>query len=274
MPKETEDIPLESTKLFLFVGPADSGKSFAATSWGFKSKKYGGNDPRPAYLMESDGRVQALRGRPVQYDDYTNVEGAIGMLDRLKEIRDKCVLHKAAPFHTLIFDSFTGFNEFAIADSLEVTAKKREANKGEGGRVRGDLLMPTMEEYGYEAEAVRQLLWENLLDIKRYADVIVTAHEVEKYKKVKTKPGEPTQTELDGYKILARDKISARLPKQFDEIYHFLPKEVVLSKKTIRRRVVFQDEMARTSYPQLLTTEEFDISDKEFYHFWKEKISA
>jgi len=88
MPLKTSDIPLEQTSLFLFVGPSDSGKSFAASSFGLKSKEYGGDDDRPAYLMDCDGRVSALRGRPVVYDTYTNIEGAIGVLNRLIEIRE------------------------------------------------------------------------------------------------------------------------------------------------------------------------------------------
>lgn len=269
MPKKASEIPLEQNKLILLVGPADSGKSYSASSWGFKSKSFGGDDERPAYLMDTDGRLDALRNRPIEYDSYTNVEGAIGVINRLKELRDKCVHWNKAPFHTLIApDSFTGFCSLAISDCME--------DKTSAGRKIGDLTLPTIEDYGYESEAVRKLLWELLTDLKKFCTIIVTAHEVEKYKKIKAAPGAPAQTELDGYKILARDKISAQIPVKFDEIYHFLPKEVVTSQKTIRRSVVFQDELARTSYPQLakLGTTAQDISGKEFYHWWKEKISG
>lgn len=273
VPETTETIKIEETKLFLFVGPADGGKTFASTSFGLKSKKYGGTDDRPAYLLELDGRVAALKDRPVVYNKFTNEDGAIGVLERLKELRESCIKVRKAPFHTLIVSSFTAFNDFAIADSLEVTENKRE--KGEDkGRVRGDLTLMTVEDYGYEAEAVRKLLWENLLDLKKYCDVIVEAHETEYYKPVKTKPGEPTRTELAGYKILARDKISAKLPTRFDEIYHFLPKEVVVSQRSIRRRVVFNDMVARTAFKPLQTTAIHDISNKEFYPFWRGLIEG
>ncbi|MGB8840533.1 MAG: AAA family ATPase [Aliidongia sp.] len=274
LPKSAKDIKLDQYNLYLFVGPADGGKSFAATSFGYMSADQipppgmvQGTDPRPMYVMELDGRLAALRGRPVVYDAFTNVEGAAGVLNRLVSIRDICVQRNKAPFHTILIDSFTSFNDFAISDSLEVS------DNNNAGRKRGDLSLMTVQDYGYEAEAVRKLLWENLVDLKRYCNVIVTAHEMEYYKPVKVKEGEPTRSELAGYKILARDKISAKLPTKFDEIYHFLPKEVIISQKKIRRRIVFQDQLARTSFPELAkSTEEYDISGQEFYYFWAKKI--
>lgn len=277
MPLSTKDIPLEQTSLFLFVGPSDSGKSYAASSFGLKSKEYGGDDDRPAYLLDCDGRIQALRNRPVVYDTFTNVEGAVGILNRINEIRDNCVKFNKAPFHTLIApDSFTSFCDMAIADSLEVTESQ---NKGKirdlKGRRRGDLGMLTVQDYGYEDEAVRQLLWEALIDIKKYANVIVTAHEVTKYKVLPgASEGAPTTRIEDGLKVLGRDKISAKMPTKFDEIYHFVSKEVVISTGKLRRQVVFQDELARTGYAQLKGINKHDITDKEFYPYWKGLIST
>jgi hypothetical protein len=273
IPESTEDIKLDTTRLFLFIGPADAGKTYASTSFGLRSKKYGGTDDRPAYMLELDGRIAALASRPVVYNKFTNEEGAIGVLNRLKELRESCIKNGRAPFHALIVSSFTAFNDFAIADSLDVTESKREAG-ADKGRVRGELTLMTTEDYGYEAEAVRKLLWENLLDLKKYCDVIVEAHETEHYRPVKTKPGEPTRTELAGYKVLARDKIAAKLPTRFDEIYHFLPKEVVVSQQTIRRRVVFNDMVARTSFKPLQSTAIHDISGKEFYTMWRGLIEG
>lgn len=269
MAKDTKDIKLEATNLFLFVGPADSGKSFAATSWGFRK-----DDDRFVYMLELEGRLSALRGRPVLYDDYTNVEGAAGVLNRVIELRENAIKMNRTPFHTLILDSFTAFNDFSIADSLDVTAQRQKAGE-KVGRMRGELRLLTVEDYGYEAEALRQLLWENLLDLKRYCNVIVTAHEVESYKVIKGAPGEPSRAEPDGYKILAHgNKVAARLPTKFDEIYHFLPKEVVVAAKRPRWQVCFQDKLARSSYDALkATTVPYDITGKEFYEFWKEKIS-
>lgn len=278
MPKSTKDIPLETPSLFLFVGPADSGKSYAASSWGLKSKEYGGDDDRPAYLMDCDGRINALRGRPVQYDSYSNIEGAIGVLNRLAEVREACINFGKAPFHTLIApDSFTGYCELSIADAMDITISgNKEKGAKQKGRKKGDLQMLTFDEYGYEAESVRQLLWENLLDIKKYATVIVTAHEVTRYKTIPpTTPNGLATTVADGLRILATDKISAKLPTKFDEIYHFMGKEDIPSTHSIRRAVQFQGGIARSSYPQLnKSTEKFDISDKEFYTFWKEKITC
>ena len=273
MPLSTDDIKTDEPKLFLFVGPGDAGKSYAASSFGYASETFGGKDKRPAYVIECDGRVHALRSRPVVYDFFTNHDsswrpgegGAIAIINRLEELREKCVSTRSAPFHTLIApDSFTAFCAFCISDCME--------DKTSGGRKIGGLKLPTIEDYGYESEAVRQLMWEHLTDIKKYCNVIVTAHEVEKYKKVKTAPGAPSESILDGFKILARDKISAGIPVKFDEIYHFLAKEKVSSTKSIRRSVVFQDELARTSFSKLTTTEAHDISGQEFYKWWLEKI--
>lgn len=280
MPLSTKDIKLENTNLILMVGAADSGKSYAATSFGFKSKEYGGDDDRPAYLLELDGRISALRNRPVVFDYFTNIEGAIGVLKKVKELRDTAVKFGKTGYHTLIFDSFTTYNDFAIADSQDITINKNIDNKSndEKGRKRGELQMLTIEDYGYESESWRQLMYECLVDLKRFCNVIVIAHETETYrKKPGTKPGEPTLMEPVGYKVLSHgNKIASRIPTKFDEIYHFLPKETIISTKSIRRQVVFQDELARTSYPELikLGTTAQDISGKEFYMWWKEKISG
>lgn len=269
VPQSTDDIKLETPGLYLFVGAADSGKSFASTSFGLKSKKYGGDDPRPAYLLELDGRISALRGRPVVYNSYTFEDGAAKILERIGELADKAEQQHEVPFHTFILSSFTSFNDIALGESLGL--------KDEGkGRKRGEITLTTVEDFGYEAECLRKLLYEMLDILKKYCTVIVEAHETEYYKPVKTKPGEPTRTELAGYKILARDKISAKLPTKFDEIYHFLPKEVVVSQRNVRRQVVFQDILARSSYPALqATTVPYDISNKEFYRdIWKPLISG
>lgn len=229
--------------------------------------------------MDCDGRVQALRGRPVVYDSYTNEDGAVGVLNRLSEIREQCAKHRRAPFHTLICpDSFSGFCEFAIADALDIIIqgnKDVKDRKDKKGQIKGDLQMTTFDEYRYEAEAVRQLLFENLLDIKKYAHVIVTAHEVTKYKMIppKTPNGLATREE-DGLRVLATDKISAKLPTKFDEIYHFMGKEVVHSLKTVRRTVCFQGQLGRSSYPQLnQSTLPHDITGKEFYPYWASLIN-
>lgn len=277
MPLKTSEIPLEQTSLFLFVGPSDAGKSYAATSFGFKSKEFGGEDDRPAYLMDCDGRVQALRNRPVQYDTYTNTDGAIGVLNRLLEIRENIEKFKMCGFHTLICpDSFTSFCDMAVTDSIDETrAQNKDKKTNLKGRRRGDLQMLTVQDYGYEDEAVRQLLWESLIDIKKYAHVIVTAHEVTKYKVIPgASDGAPSVRVEDGLRVLGRDKISAKIPTKFDEIYHFLSKETIPSQSSVRRQVVFQDELARTGYSKLASTKKHDITGKEFYPYWKGLITA
>lgn len=279
MPQFTKDIKQDSTNLFLFVGPADAGKSYAATSFGLMSKEYGGEDPRPCYMLELDGRLTALRNRPIQFDAYTNEDGAVGVLKRVIELRNNTIRDKVAPFHTLIFDSATTYGDFSVADSLDVTTTQNELNKANKtplkGRIRGELSQLTVEDYGYEAESFRQLLWENLLDLKKYCHVIVIAHEVPDYKTVKGSPGEPTRSEPNGYKLLMHgNKIAARLPTKFDEIYHFPKKEIIISTKSVRRTVIFQDDLARSAYPELAkSTESHDITNKEFYTYWKSLIS-
>lgn len=277
---DTKSIKQDNTNLFLFVGPADGGKSFAATSFGYKSKEYGGDDPRPCYMIEMDGRISALRNRPILFDAYTNKDGASGVLNRIIQLRNDTIRDKKAPFHTLIVDSITSFGDFSIADSLDVTTAQNEINRANKrelkGRIRGELSMLTTEDYGYEAEAMRQLLWENLIDLKEFCNVIVIAHEVDNFKTIKGLPGEPTRQERDGYKLLMHgNKIAARLPTKFDEIYHFPSKEIITSTKSVRRTVIFQDQLARSSYSTLAkSVESHDITNKEFYAYWIKLING
>ena len=265
VPQSAASISIEETKLMLFVGPGDSGKSYASTSFGLRTKEYGGKDSRPCYMIELDGRIAALRNRPVMYNSFTNEDGVTKVLHRIEELREQCVKNKVAPFHTLIVDSTTSFGDLAVAESMET--------KGSAGRSIGKLELLTVEDYGFEAEAFRQLLWESLMDIKKYCDVIVTAHQTELYKTAATKPGAPTRQEWDGksYKILMHgNKIANKLPTKFDEIYEFANKELIVSSSSMRRSVRFQGHLARTSYPQLAkNTADHDISGKEFYTYWK-----
>lgn len=255
------------------VGPADCGKTYASTSFGLKGKRHGGDDPREALLWELDGRIAALRGRPVMFDSFTNEEGADGVLKSVIAEREYCVKYKKAQYHTYILSSATSFGDFAVADSLEATDKDK-------GRTKGEQKLLTMEDYGYEAEAFRKLLWENLQDIKRYADVILEFHEVPLYKKEPISPGSKImESTWDGYSyklLLHGNKIASRLPTKFDEVYHWKAKEPLPSTGGVRRGVTFVDNVGRTSIPALakLGSRLQDMSGKEFYPWWREQINA
>lgn len=274
MPFKTSDITLDRDNgLYAFVGPADCGKTYASTSFGLASKSFGGSDPREALVIECDGRITALRNRPVVFEPFTNEQGAVGVLDYIKELREDAVRYKKCKYHTIIFSSATAFGDFAVADSLEGTEKGK-------GKTHAELKMLTMQDYGFEAEAFRQLLWENFTDLKRYCRVIVEFHEVPEYTNEPVTPGSKiTVARWDGfsYKLLMHgNKIASRLSTRFDEMYHFKAKESLPSTGGLRRSVCFQDNVGRTSFEGLkkFGSRSVDISRKEFYPWWLENRNS
>lgn len=269
MPHSTSLIPTNQTSLIAFVGPADCGKTYASTSFGLQSKKHGGTDDREALLLECDGRIAALRNRPVLFEAYTNEQGAAGVNDFLKSEVAYAQLKHKSNYHTYILSSATSFGSFAIQDSFEDTEKG-----GKGIEVAGQKMLE-IQDYNYEAEAFRKLIWVYLNDLKKYANIIVEFHEVPLYKKIPISPGSKiTESSWDGFSyqlLLHGTKIASRLPTRFDEIYHFKAKEPLPSTGGVRRAVIFDDNMARTSISALRTfgSKPQDISGKEFYPWWK-----
>lgn len=272
MPYSTDKIPLNQTSLIAFVGPADCGKTYASTSYGLQSEKHGGKDKREALVLECDGRIAALRSRPVLFEPYTNEQGAAGICDFLKSESEQATRTRRANYHTYILSSATSFGGFAVQDSMEDTQKG-----GKGIEIAGQKMLE-MQDYNYEAESFRKLIWVYLTDLKRYANCIVEFHEVPLYKKTPINPGSKMmESTWDGYSyklLLHGDKIASRLPTKFDEIYHFKAKEPILSTGAVRRAVSFDDNMGRTSIPALRAfgSKAQDISGKEFWPWWNEVI--
>jgi len=274
MPHSTDKITFNQTSLIAMVGPADSGKTYASTSFGLQSKKYGGADSREALLLECDGRITALRGRPVLFEAYTNEQGAAGICDFLKSEVANATRNQRSNYHTYIISSATSFGDFAVQDSFEDT---EASNKGKGIEVAGQKMLE-MQDYNYEAESFRKLIWVYLTDLKKYANCIVEFHEVPLYISTPISPGSKIKKdEWDGYSyklLLHGNKIASRLPTKFDEVYHFRAKEPLPSTGGIRRMVCFQDNVGRTAFPGLrrFGSKPQDITNKEFYPFWQTSL--
>jgi hypothetical protein len=253
------DIQIESRLFAMFVGKYDAGKSTAAAS--FNGKKY---------FMDFDGRIVSLRGRKdVDFDSFASTKTGFKDADeRLTALGFSC--GKIPPEYSLVcFDSLSMGRQNLLYDAMKFTSGFEDKSK-KGGRSIGNLYLPTVQDYGYESQALWQIVYDGLKPLRSH--VVVTAHTVPKYKTVQKSDNAPAERVEDGEQIYGDPKLISVLPIMFTEIYYF-SKEVDASNK-IRRFVEFEGDVARTTYPQLKAARRVEITDKSFYEEWSKLINA
>lgn len=250
-----KDITPDFRLFALFVGEYDTGKSTAAASF-----------PGRKYFLDFDGRIVSLRGRSdVDFDFFTST--AMGFEEADKKVETLVAYGSQLPYQTIVFDSLSMARSFLLYDAMKYTSGVDEKGKVRGRQI-GKLYLPTVQDYGYESEALKQLIWDGLKKLK--SNVIVTGHLVDQYKTLEGKPGAPAERVVVGQKIYGDPQLLAVLPIAFTEIYHF-SKEVGSDGK-LRRFVTFTGEVARTTYMELANAGTVEITDKSFYEVWKSLI--
>jgi len=194
----SDEIKLDDRIFALFKGDPGCGKSIAAASF-----------PEP-YFFDLDGRMKSVanfwrpRGKKFTFDHYTSFDP---LFDKLEQFSEYC------PFGTLIYDGLTSGGDQILNDMLRFRGRSSKKIM-RGARIE----QYQIEDYGGEGRGL-QMIVDKLKDIsfRKGVHVIVTAHVLTtESTDLKTK-----QTITSRTLLTAGKKVAAKLPKDFDEAYHF-----------------------------------------------------
>ena len=224
-----------------FIGPPGTGKSVAAASFHEASKD------RPTYIFDLHGKIRAIEiafpGAPIEYDifrinQYPEFQRKFNELQRLTG--------NARP-KTIIVDDYT-----ALADMLLEYAKTLRGNdsnrkKENDATNRGVLNLNTLDDYKVEATGFLKII--NCLKEKEYDDThrIMITHMYEYDKE-----------NLDGskehkvYTSAGAQKLGAKIPGYFEEVYKFFTKGAKTSNDATGFFIETQnsgDDIARSIIP-------------------------
>ncbi len=237
----------------LLKGPNGMGKTISACTFAVEG---------PIYVFDFDGRMlpvltyfkkhcpQLLDN--VNYDTYSS-HNAPDFLNKLIDFTKDC------RYTAIITDSVTSLTASAVNWSLGFKGtKSRKSNEPN--------LIPDFDSYKVETSLVSQAL-----DIMKTlpCHMIFTAHPLPSLS-VQGSSNSMTITKVTSI-VSYGQKIGAILPGYFNEIYHFA-REVDFSANTNKRVVLTDmigDDYAKTA---LDLPKKFDITDKLFYHVWKDLL--
>jgi hypothetical protein len=172
----------------LFVGPSGSGKTPAACS--FQTP----DTDKRVWNWDFDGRIRGLLGCPwinrnrVTYDYFPpmhNTKQTFVRINEFCEILESTIKLNQNPYETVVLDSVTGLCNALICDAIPIVHSSE--NKGSKGRKLGAVNMPGMQEYGYEAMGLDQVM--SFLRSIPIQNFIATAHIIDKYGKEKDANG-------------------------------------------------------------------------------------
>lgn len=246
MPNAKDLKPLENIKA-LWIGRSGSWKSTCLSSF-----------PKPLYIFDMDGRIQALRGKDIDFDQF-EPETAFDKLE--KKLDEFLVLGKNGkfPYKTIGFDSLSTCQELLVENALRITEKMPQ-NKEEGlkGRWIGKVQMADKGHYGYRAKVLQQIVYDYLKVFQ--CNIIVTGHVVDNYNVDGT---------ICGKKIMGGDKIAERFPINFDETWEFYTEESAIS-QTVKHFIRFRGTLAKTTFRNLPDFVEITDSD----NFYEKFVSA
>ena len=238
----SDDIKIDDRMFCLFKGDPGAGKSIAAASY-----------PEP-YFFDLDGRMKSVaaywrpKGRKFQYDTYTSFDP---LYNKLEQLSTYC------PYGTLVYDGITSGADQILDDMLAV--------RGTTNRKRimaGRIEKYQIEDYGGESRGLTMIMNKlKAISFQKNVHIIVTAHVLS----VDTTDLKTKQTTTSRTLLTAGKKVAAKLPKDFDEAYHFdvqagfgpedMPKYTVVTRNT-------GQDWAKTALPLPLR---IDFTDGSLY---------
>lgn len=253
----------------MFVSESGVGKTCAAVSF-----------PTPGLLIDIDLRARGalasehwlgrehLGGWDIE--SCPPDKGFSGVEKVLEKVKLELDL-KVCKYKTIVLDSLSTSARMFLTDALQMEERDNRGNLVPvvKGNVIGDLRLPGPGHFGYEQEAVTQVL----SYIKSFPiNVIVSAHIVEKYGKPPGNPNPYAENVVVGEKLSLRDKVSVNVLLHFDEIYRFTK---VLSAGSLKHFVRFQDgDLARTVHRYKLPMTDLEITEKSFYQTWSQLVKG
>lgn len=210
----TKDLKMNEPAFSLYKGDPKTGKSIAAHSF------------PDTYTFSFDRRMQSVksfyRGRDFEYDYFNNLIEVNQKLDAFKAMQPGTF-----PYKTVIFDGITRFSDLAIECMIDHRNPSPNSKT-----VRAGIPMAEIEDYGGESRALTMALNGLLaINIIHKVHVIVIAHVIAvEQVNVLTKSVTVTRSLLTAGK-----KIAAKLPVDFNEVYHFYVTSDVLTETSVFR---------------------------------------
>lgn len=230
----------------LFIGRSGTRKTSVAASF-----------PKPFYMFDFDGRVGALRGHDIDYDQYPRISGWGKVENKFDELLNQ-VRKGTLKYRTIHIASITTILDFFLWE-----AKEFYAAESKGGlritrpKTNKQVLMSDMPHYKFVHAALDDLLNDYLIPLGMVCNVIVEAHETSRFDEAGDKVGE---------QLLATPSIAERLPTTFDETWQFKFKRTPNPEEEDDYRVHFRNsDLAKTTFRQLPNSVRFTNKELTFY---------
>lgn len=236
----TDDINIYDRFFCLFKGEPGVGKSAAAHSWIHCPQT---DERKGSYTFDFDFKMKSVKNffenilhekQSFEYDTFNDLSRVFITLEEFK---------KYCPFKNLFWDSNSSFADLTLDQQIRF----RAPNKAKITVVDGVVELNQIEDYGGEARAITRA--HNTLkqiSVDQKVNVIVMAHvfisKTTDYKGV---------TKISRVILTGGNKIAVKIPKDFDEMYHFdidVNYETQAPNYIVRTRHT-GDDSARTSLP-------------------------
>ncbi len=263
MPNSASSFKPDQRFFGLFVGRSGDGKSAAEDSF-------------PKKLLEIDfdlrfGGISAalkqgwLHGEAeIEYQQFSPIGGWLPV-EKLCTQLDAYRLAGNFPYKTLGVGSLTSLARLLLNFShgfqkgkfIGPENKKSDSNEGQ-------IRMSGPGDFNLEATGVHQFFDH----LRTYpCNVIVTAHIVDKWGRIKTDENPFPPSEIIGEKLSIRDNLGENVQSYFDNVFRFSRELIGVNMKYF---VEFSTDLAKNSYG--ITPGKHDITNKEFYPFLQELI--
>jgi len=250
----------------MFVGDSKCGKTNAAVSFATLGKvKVYDLDLRIRGAFSAKQWLGEEVFSRIDVEQYPPGKGFSDIEKSLEQLALQVKLG-TSEYKTVIIDSLTTEARAMVADALSMDLPGVKDSPLIKGKILGTLRMPGPGHYGYEQEALLQIIeYLKALPI----NVIVTAHIIDRYGKPPS-GNEYSENVVVGEKLAVRDKVGVNMLLHFDDVYRFTRSE---SAGELKYFVKFRDgDLAATTY-HTLPNDKVDITRRNFYETWKNYIS-
>lgn len=257
MPLATQLKP-EDRLMSLFVGDSGSGKSCATAflaslgkvKWMALTKRVYGIMGHP--LIK--GNEELLKNIDITFYD---AKGGFKSLDDDLEV----LLNKGPnlDYKTVVFEDYTTASDLLQDDAFKWTGllQGKEGQPASWHKKLGNIDLPGLDEFAYEDKAFKDItLALNALP----CNVIVMVHWSDRF----------IDGKVDGRKISLRNATIPKVVKWFNEVWFFEKKvrPTILRGKAVQiptYTCVFENDLARTSFPALKEQNSIEWTDKDFW---------
>lgn len=173
--------------------------------------------PKPQFWLSWDKKMKSLLlpmrkwgidPKQIQYEDYTDWEGA---RSKLESLAVNC------PFKTIVADSITSAADCTLRQTLKLKQGVTRKSGGAAGKLVAGIAINEIEDYNAEASALQELI-ALTKDIQNFhkVNIILIAHVIQA--EYKSTGG---QTNFSRTIVTAGKRIAPKIPAYCEEVYHF-----------------------------------------------------